>query len=234
MKKALLGAAIFGSVVVSTAVFAAEVKSLDNEEQKVGYSFGMMFAKRMKNELTALDIDAFVQGMKDTFRGTALLNEQQMQATILSYQQKQQKDRMAKYEKAAKENLQKGAAFLAENKAKAGVKTTNSGLQYKVLKKGTGNKPGADDTVKVHYEGRLIDGTVFDSSIQRGEPVSFPVNGVIAGWTEALQLMSEGDKWQLFIPSALAYGPGGNRSIGPNEVLVFDVELLAVSKKVKR
>ena len=117
-----------------------------------------------------------------------------------------------------------------ENKDKEGVVTLASGLQYKVVKSGSGAKPKADSTVKVHYSGSLIDGTVFDSSIERGEPVSFPVNGVIPGWTEALQLMSEGSKWNLYIPSDLAYGPGGNRNIGPNEALLFEVELLEVKK----
>ena len=130
---------------------------------------------------------------------------------------------------AGEENLKKGQAFLAENGKKDGVKATATGLQYKVNKSGTGKTPKSTDTVKVHYHGTLIDGTVFDSSVERGEPVSFPVNGVIPGWTEALQLMKEGDKWQLYIPAKLAYGeqsPGGK--IGPNSVLIFDVELLAV------
>ncbi len=119
--------------------------------------------------------------------------------------------------------------FLAANAKKDGVKTTASGLQYKVIKSGTGKSPKATDTVKVHYHGTLIDGTVFDSSVERGEPVSFPVNGVIPGWTEALQLMKEGDKWQLFIPSKLAYGErGAGAKIGPNATLIFEVELLAV------
>jgi FKBP-type peptidyl-prolyl cis-trans isomerase FklB len=137
---------------------------------------------------------------------------------------------MAKFEQIAEDNKVQGSAFLAENKGKDGVKTTASGLQYRIIKAGTGVKPSASDTVKVHYEGSLINGTVFDSSIKRGEPVSFPVGGVIKGWTEALQIMPEGSKWQLFIPSDLAYGPGGNRNIGPNEVLLFDVELLEVQK----
>ena len=124
-----------------------------------------------------------------------------------------------------------GEAFLAANSKQAGVITTASGLQYKVIKSGTGASPKASDTVKVNYEGKLIDGTIFDSSIQRGEPASFPVNAVIAGWTEALQLMKVGDKWQLFIPANLAYGPQSpSPAIPPNSTLIFEVELLDIAK----
>lgn len=128
-------------------------------------------------------------------------------------------------------NLQAGETFLAENKTKEGVQTTASGLQYKVLKLGTGQKPKATNTVRVHYEGRLINGTVFDSSYQRGESIEFPLNGVIAGWTEGVQLMPTGSKFQFYIPANLAYGErGAGASIGPNETLIFDVELLAIVK----
>jgi FKBP-type peptidyl-prolyl cis-trans isomerase FklB len=124
-----------------------------------------------------------------------------------------------------------GEAFLAENAKKEGVKTTASGLQYKVIKSGTGESPKSTDTVKVHYHGTLIDGTVFDSSVQRGEPISFPVTGVIPGWVEALQLMKVGDKWQLFIPARLAYGERSpSPVIGPNSTLIFEVELLSIEK----
>ena len=126
-------------------------------------------------------------------------------------------------------NKKKGEEFLAENKKKPGVKTTESGLQYLVLKEGTGKKPELDDNVLCHYHGTLIDGTVFDSSVDRGEPASFPVNRVIPGWTEVLQLMKEGSKWRVFIPSKLAYGQrGAPPKIGPNETLIFEIELLQV------
>jgi FKBP-type peptidyl-prolyl cis-trans isomerase len=145
-----------------------------------------------------------------------------------------QKSAMAKAEEkqiaAAEKNLKAGEAFLAANAKKEGVKTTASGLQYKVIKAGTGASPKPTDIVKVHYTGTLVDGTVFDSSVQRGEPATFPVNGVIPGWTEALQLMKVGDKWQLVIPSKLAYGEQGPRAIGPNSTLIFDVELLGIEK----
>jgi FKBP-type peptidyl-prolyl cis-trans isomerase FklB len=141
----------------------------------------------------------------------------------------------AKEAEAGAKNIKAGEAFLAENAKKDGVKTTASGLQYKVVKSGSGKTPGLNDTVKVHYHGTLIDGTVFDSSVDRGEPVTFPVNGVIPGWTEALQLMKVGDKWQLVIPAKLAYGENGaGGKIGPNSVLQFDVELLAIEGADKK
>ncbi|MCP5207746.1 MAG: FKBP-type peptidyl-prolyl cis-trans isomerase [Hahellaceae bacterium] len=219
------------AAIVAMPVVAEELKTLQTDEQKVGYSFGMMLGKRMVSDTPELDINAFVQGIKDGFSGQSpLLTETQINEVIQGFQVKQREVQMAKFEKIAEDNKIQGSAFLAENKGKDGVKTTASGLQYRIIKAGTGVKPSASDTVKVHYEGSLINGTVFDSSIKRGEPVSFPVGGVIKGWTEALQIMPEGSKWQLFIPSDLAYGPGGNRNIGPNEVLLFDVELLEVQK----
>lgn len=229
MKKLLFATALLGSAMV---VQSAEVTPLDTDEQKVSYSFGVMLGQRIKQDVPNVDVDAFVAGMKDSVNGgEPKLTQAQMQAAIQSYQEKQQVARMAEYEQQSTDNLKNGQAFLAENKGKPGIKVTASGLQYKVIQSGSGKVPAATDSVKVHYQGSLIDGSVFDSSIQRGEPVTFPVNGVIAGWTEALQLMHEGDKWQLFIPSDLAYGPGGNRSIGPNQVLLFDVELLEVQAK---
>jgi FKBP-type peptidyl-prolyl cis-trans isomerase FklB len=134
--------------------------------------------------------------------------------------------------KLGEKNKAEGEAFLAENKKKEGVKTLPSGLQYKVIKAGTGKKPKVTDTVTTHYRGTLMNGTEFDSSYRRGQPVSFQVNGVIPGWTEALQLMEEGAKWQLFIPSNLAYGErGAGRDIGPNATLVFEIELLSIEEK---
>ncbi|MAL85392.1 MAG: hypothetical protein CMI23_03425 [Opitutae bacterium] len=129
-------------------------------------------------------------------------------------------------------NLEKGQSFLNENSKLEGVKTLESGLQYLVISKGNGKKPDINDTVEVHYQGYLISGEIFDSSLESAEPVSFAVNGVIKGWTEALQIMSVGDKWKLFIPSDLAYGETGNNSIGPNETLVFEVELIGIAEKV--
>tara|TARA_B110000977_G_C10868079_1_gene412406 strand:- start:336 stop:809 length:474 start_codon:yes stop_codon:yes gene_type:complete len=147
-----------------------------------------------------------------------------------AFQQQQMAQQEEEAGKIAEQNMAKGESFLVENGTKDGVLTTESGLQYKIITAGSGAKPEATDTVEVHYAGTLIDGTEFDSSYTRGATVSFPVNGVIPGWTEALQLMSVGSKWQLFIPSALAYGPGGTGGgpIGPNATLIFDVELVSI------
>jgi len=143
-----------------------------------------------------------------------------------------QKDMMAKQQEVAKKNKKEGEVFLDENKKKEGVKTLASGLQYKVLKEGTGKKPKLNDAVTVNYRGTLIDGTEFDSSYRRGQPASFPVSGVIPGWTEALPLMGEGAKWQLFVPSNLAYGErGAGAMIGPNATLIFEIELISVQEK---
>ncbi len=230
MKKMLLAAAMLSA---STLTHAAEpVKSLETDEQKVSYSFGLILGKRMTSDLPNLDFNVFIQGIKNGFKGdTALLTDSQVQQVLKDFQDKQRQDQLQEFDNIAEENKVIGEAFLAENKDKEGVVTLASGLQYKIVKKGAGNKPAAEDTVKVHYSGSLINGTVFDSSIERGKPVSFAVDGVIAGWTEALKLMHEGSKWSLYIPSDLAYGPGGNRNIGPNETLLFEVELLEIKKK---
>lgn len=230
MKKTLLALSL---AAATTFVSASEpVKSLDNRDQKVGYSFGLMLGKRLSGDLPELNLDTFVQGLKDAYQGKPqLLSDEEVGTLLSEYQREQQQAQMAKMQEQAKANKKKGDDFLAKNKAKEGVVTLESGLQYKVLKTGKGTQPGPNDSVKVHYTGSLISGEVFDSSVERGQPVTFPVNGVISGWTEALQLMPAGSKWQLFIPADLAYGANGNRSIGPNETLLFDVELLEVMKK---
>jgi FKBP-type peptidyl-prolyl cis-trans isomerase len=229
MKKTLIALALAGATSFVTAADA--VKSLDSKEQKVSYGFGLMLGKRMNNDLPDMDMDTFVQGVRDAFEGNAqLISDDEVAKLLSDYQREQQEAQMAGLKKISDENKKTGMDFLSENKNKEGVVTLESGLQYKVITAGKGVQPGPTDTVKVHYTGSLINGEVFDSSVQRGEPVSFPVNGVISGWTEALQLMPTGSKWQLFIPSDLAYGTNGSRSIGPNETLLFDVELLEVMK----
>ena len=167
--------------------------------------------------------------MKDALSGAKpLLTEQEIQETMDAFQ----KEMMAKQDEVAKKNKAEGESFLAENKKKEGIKILPSGLQYKVIKAGTGKKPKSTDTVTVHYRGTLIDGTEFDSSYKRGQIVSFPVSGVIPGWTEALQLMEAGAKWQLFIPPNLAYGErGAGGAIGPNTTLIFEVELVSTQEK---
>ncbi len=237
MKKTILSLALAGvaSFSLSQAAFAADpIKSLSTDVQKEGYSFGLTFGKRMKNDMSDMDIDTFIQGLKDGYTGsTPLLTDTQVQSVIQSFQNKQQLKAREQFNKTAEKNIKDGNAFLAANKEKPGVVTLASGLQYKVIKEGDGPSPTAEDTVTVHYTGSLINGSVFDSSVERGQPATFPVKGVIPGWTEALQLMKKGAKWQLFIPANLAYGKGGNRAIEPNSTLLFDVELLDIKPQGK-
>jgi FKBP-type peptidyl-prolyl cis-trans isomerase FklB len=234
MNKSLLAAPLFAlSLIANQSVVAEESKnlSLKTEEEKVSYSFGVVFGKRMLNDLPELEMEKFVQGMNDSFNGKPqALSDDEVSSILTEYQRSLQQKQVEAVQKLGDENKKVGEAFLKANQSKEGVITLESGLQYKILSAGKGPQPGASDTVKVHYTGSLINGEVFDSSVDRGEPVSFPVNGVIAGWTEALQLMQTGAKWQLYIPADLAYGANGNRSIGPNETLLFDVELLEVAK----
>lgn len=217
--------------VMSFTASANTVKVLENDQEKVSYSFGLVLGKRMKNDLPDLNVDVFMQGVKDAIQSKApLLNDEEVAEVLSTFQRDMQQQQMEKVQEISDKNKKVGQEFLAKNKNKEGVVTLESGLQYKVLKEGKGPQPGPSDVVKVHYTGSLISGEVFDSSVERGEPVTFPLNGVIAGWTEALQLMPTGSKWQLYIPSELAYGTNGNRSIGPNETLLFDVELISIEK----
>jgi FKBP-type peptidyl-prolyl cis-trans isomerase FklB len=163
--------------------------------------------------------------------GKTLMTDQEYKETMTNFRTEMTQKKTAQMKEAGDRNKKEGEKFIADNKKKEGVITTASGLQYKIITKGTGASPKATDTVSVHYKGTLIDGKEFDSSYRRGQPASFPVNGVIKGWTEALQLMKEGSKWQLFIPSELAYGDrGAGRDIGPNSTLIFDVELISIKK----
>ncbi|MER2998265.1 FKBP-type peptidyl-prolyl cis-trans isomerase [Pontibacter populi] len=195
-------------------------------EEKISYIIGRDMAGNLKKQGIDVNPDAFIKGMKEAIEGKpSTLSQAEVQEAMMQLQQ----EMGAKQGAAGAENQQAGEAFLAENKNKEGVKTLPSGLQYEVLNEGTGKSPSASDKVTTHYHGTLIDGTVFDSSYERGQPATFPVNGVIAGWTEALQLMKEGAKWRLYIPSALAYGSqGAGDVIGPNTTLIFDVELISV------
>jgi len=225
-------------IVVSLGILAGQVCAQDmvlkTQKDKVSYSIGMDIGTTLKKQELDVDPAILARGIRDSMSGQKpLMTDQEMRDTIAAFQ----KEMMAKQQEQTKQmgekNKKQGEAFLAENKKKEGVKTLPSGLQYKVITAGKGKKPKATDTVTTHYRGTLIDGTEFDSSISRGKPASFPVNGVIPGWTEALQLMEEGAKWQLFIPSNLAYGergtPGG--PIGPNATLIFDIELISVQEK---
>ena len=194
------------------------------ELDKVSYCFGLSIASNLLSSgVNTINTEAFDDGIRTVYAGQMPeIKPEEANQILQDYFNKLQNERG----KAAKEA---GEQFLNDNKSKEGVVTLESGLQYKVISTGNGAIPKSSDTVKCHYEGRLINGAVFDSSIRRGEPAEFPVNGVIAGWVEALQLMPVGSKWQLYIPSDLAYGPhGAGQAIGPNETLIFDIELLDI------
>ena len=221
--KTILGMATLILMGSAINAGAAELKS---DKQKFSYAVGIQFGQNIKQQGLDLDQEAFLQAIRDAIGGAKpQLTSAEMQKAIEDFQKAQEQTRLAQAEKAS----QAGKAFLEENKKKEGVTTTASGLQYKILKAGTGAKPTAKDVVSVHYRGTLTNGKEFDSSYGRGQPAEFPVNGVIKGWQEGIQLMPVGSKWQLVIPSELAYGSqGAGHDIGPNEVLVFEVELLEI------
>jgi FKBP-type peptidyl-prolyl cis-trans isomerase FklB len=211
---------------------AAKTTTLDTDKQKQSYAIGMSFAKSLQRQSVDVDPNLVSQALKDTFAGKPLLTDEQAQATLAALQTQMRAKMEAKMKEAGDKNKKEGEAFLAANKTKEGVVTLPSGLQYKIVKQGTGPKPAAADTVVCNYRGTLIDGTEFDSSEKHGGPATFPVGRVIKGWTEALQLMPVGSKWQLFVPADLAYGERGpGPEIGPNSTLVFDVELVSIQPK---
>ena len=203
-------------------------KAIKSELEKTSYALGMNVAMSLKQIPMELDVDAVKEGLSDMLSGAKLAMEQEEYAAVMqAFQAKMQAEQQAATAGKAAENAAAQKEFLAKNKDVEGVITTDSGLQYIVLKEGEGDSPNLDHTVKVHYEGKLLDGTVFDSSIQRGEPIEFGVGQVIKGWTEALQLMNVGSKYKLFIPSELAYGDrGAGNLITPGAMLTFEVELL--------
>ena len=220
---------ILGILFLVSQVYGQEKLALKNQKERVSYIIGMDIGSNLKKQSIDVDPNILAKGMKDALYGEKpLLTEQEIQETMLAFQ----KEIMAKQAEIGKKNKAEGEAFLSENKQKEGVKTLPSGLQYKVIKAGTGKVPKLTDTVTAHYRGTLINGMEFDSSYKRGQPANFKVSGVIRGWTEALQLMQEGSKWQLFIPSNLAYGEqGAGRDIGPNVTLIFEVELISIQEK---
>jgi FKBP-type peptidyl-prolyl cis-trans isomerase FklB len=221
---------ILGILFLVSQVNAQENLVLKNQKDKISYIIGMDIGTNLKKQSIDIDSNILAKGVKDALAGTKpLLAEQEIQETMVAFQ----KEMVAKQAEIGKKNKAEGEAFLAENKKKEGVKTLPSGLQYKVIKAGTGKKPKSTDTVTAHYRGTLINGTEFDSSYKRGQPATFPVSGnMIPGWTEALQLMEEGAKWQLFIPSNLAYGERGMGGvIGPNATLIFEIELISIQEK---
>ncbi|MCB1043552.1 MAG: FKBP-type peptidyl-prolyl cis-trans isomerase [Acidobacteria bacterium] len=197
--------------------------------KKVSYAIGSQMGESLTSQGVELDIDSFIQGIRDGIAGTSTMKAEEISQIMMAFQtEMREKQNQMRIEKAAK-NKAEGTAFLEKNKTAEGVKVTESGLQYKINSEGTGKKPKETDRVKVHYTGKLIDGTVFDSSVERGTPAEFAVNGVIKGWVEGLQLMNEGAKYTFYIPSDLAYGErGAGAKIGPDAMLIFDVELIEI------
>jgi FKBP-type peptidyl-prolyl cis-trans isomerase len=222
---------IMKSLIVATlcaglgwSVAAADSGQFKDEKDKASYALGLNIGKQLKQIDAEIDLDTYLRGLKDGMAGkTNTLSDEEVRTTIMTWQQGMRT-------RSAEKKKKEGEAFLAENKKKEGVMVTPSGLQYKILTRGTGPVPTTNDTAVCHYRGTLTDGTEFDSSYKRGEPSSFPVTGVIKGWTEALLMMPKGSKWQLVIPSDLAYGDRGNPRIPGGSVLLFDIELVDIKK----
>lgn len=215
-------------MVLAAPVQAQDV-DLEDSDNRIGYSVGVNIARNLGNQGLAdnINVDAFVQGLRDQLSDDVQLSQEQMQTALADFQQQM----MQQQQQQAQQAQQEGQTFLEENAQRDEVMTTDSGLQYQVLESGdeAGAMPSESDSVLAHYEGRLIDGEVFDSSRERGEPARFRLDQVIPGWTEGLQMMRPGDRWRLFIPADLAYGESGSGPIPPNSTLIFDVELLEVN-----
>ena len=220
----------FSAACVASIGLAQDKPQLKDQKDKASYSIGYDIGETFKKQNVDLNADVLFTGLKEALAGKeAALSKEEREKTLQAFQKEMMEKQVAASKEAAAKNAAEGEKFLAENKKKEGVKTTASGLQYKVLKEGSGASPKETDTVVTNYRGTLIDGTEFDSSYKRNEPASFPVNRVIKGWTEALQLMKPGAKYQLVIPAALAYGErGAGQLIGPNATLIFEVELLSI------
>jgi len=217
---------VLAVLIFTTNTWAIE---LDTEQKKLGYIIGMDIGKSLKDQGTEVDLDSLVSAIRSTYNDEELAMTTEEAAKVRQeYIERRQAEQQAEAAVAGESNLVAGQKFLAENATKEGVQSTASGLQYKVITMGTGAKPVATDTVKVHYRGTLLDGTEFDSSYARNEPISFGLNRVIAGWTEGVQLMPIGSKFMFFIAPDLAYGEGGGGPIPPNSTLVFEVELLDI------
>ncbi len=219
-----------GKAASTSADKPLKAEDLDSQKKKVSYAIGLDIGKNFKERAMDLDMDILIQGLRDA-QGSAqpLLGSEEIQKVMTQFQQDMMKAEQEKRKGQAETNKAKETTFLAENAKKPGITVTASGLQYKVVSTGTGPLPKVTDTVKVHYRGTLLDGTEFDSSYKRNQPAVFPLNGVIKGWTEALQLMRVGSKWQVFLPASLAYGESGaGQVIGPNATLIFDVELISI------
>ena len=226
----ILGAC--GKAAGESAAKPLKIEDLNNQKKKVSYAIGLDIGKNFKERAMDIDMEILIQGLRDAQGGgQPLLNAEEIQKVMTQFQQNMMKAEQEKRMGQAQGNKAKEEAFLKENAKKPGIKITASGLQYMVISTGTGPLPKLTDTVKVHYRGTLLDGTEFDSSYKRNQPAVFQLKGVIKGWTEALQLMKVGSKYQIFLPSNLAYGENGaGQVIGPNATLIFEVELLSIEK----
>jgi FKBP-type peptidyl-prolyl cis-trans isomerase FklB len=223
------------SHAVGTQAGSQNTSTLTTQKDKISYAIGMNIGTNLHRQSVDVDPKILQQGLEDSLAGgKTLLSEDEAKATLTQFQTEMRQKQQEKMQQAGATNKKEGDDFLAANKTKEGVVTLPSGLQYKILTAGTGPKPTASDSVVCNYRGTLIDGKEFDSSYKRGQPATFPVGGVIKGWTEALQLMPVGSKWQLFVPSDLAYAErGSGPDIGPNATLIFEVELLSIQSKDK-
>lgn len=229
---AIIGLTTLLSACNETTSSTDKAIKLDTQTDKASYSIGIQMGSQIAKIKDMVNQDVIIKGFKDSLTGTEpQLSMDEMQTAMQAFQQTMMEAQKAKQQEMATTGKAEGDKFLAENKVKEGIKTTESGLQYKIITEGKGASPTATDTVVTHYTGTLLNGKVFDSSYKRNAPATFPVNGVIKGWTEALQLMKVGAKWKLFIPAGLAYGDrGAGASIGPNQVLIFEIELLEIKK----
>lgn len=228
------GVMVFGMMLMASTAIAAEKMQLTTPKDKVSYAIGMDMANSLKQNKIDVSPDILGKAIKDVLTGQEpVMSDDEAKAALMNLQKEMQDKQQAEMKSLGEKNTKEGDAFLAENKKKEGVKTTASGLQYQVLTEGKGKSPKETDMVTVQYKGMLLDGTEFDSSYGRGQAATFPVNGVIKGWTEALQLMKEGATWKIFIPEGLAYGENGTPGgpIGPNATLIFEVELVSVQEK---
>ena len=231
----VIGATVLLVTIAVGCTAEEAVVKLDDAKQRISYTIGLNIGRDFVSQGVEVDTTALMAGVRDGLsKQTPRLTDEQMLAEVKTFRESMMAKQEAKQKALADKNKAEGEAFLAKNAKEPGVVVRDSGLQYKVLKEGTGAQPKADSVVSVHYRGTLLDGTEFDSSYERKEPLILPVGGVIPGWTEALILMKEGAKWQLFIPAALAYGEeGAPPAIGPNAVLVFEVELLSAAAKME-
>ena len=231
----VIGATILLVAIAAGCTAEEAVVKLDQPKQRISYTIGLNIGRDFVSQDVEVDTAALMAGVRDGLGGQKpRLSDDEMLAEVKAFREAMMAKQETKQKELAAKNQAEGAEFLAKNAKEPGVVVRESGLQYKVLKEGSGPLPKADSIVSVHYRGTLLDGSEFDSSYERNEPLTLPVGGVIPGWTEALTLMKEGSKWQLFIPAALAYGEAGAPpAIGPNATLIFDVELLSAAAKLE-